>query len=122
MQLANTWAEHGLGDELAAIIEGIILGDGWAGAGAWKAKWKQIKPVNMLGCMNTLATRDDVTDKLGQIKVPALVVHGDKVAAATRPTSPTRRWSIRRSRRSWKRCPSRHRGPFWRCAGAAFRA
>jgi pimeloyl-ACP methyl ester carboxylesterase len=81
MQLANTWAEHGLGDELAAIIEGIILGDGWAGAGAWKAKWKQIKPVNMLGCMNTLATRDDVTGKLGQIKVPALVVHGDKDAA-----------------------------------------
>ena len=35
----------------------------------------------MLGCMNTLATRDDVTGKLGQIKVPALVVHGDKDAA-----------------------------------------
>jgi pimeloyl-ACP methyl ester carboxylesterase len=81
MQLASTWAEHGLSDELAAIIEGIILGDGWSGAAAWKAKWKQIKPVNMLGCMNTLATRDDVTTKLGQIKVPALVVHGDKDAA-----------------------------------------
>jgi pimeloyl-ACP methyl ester carboxylesterase len=81
MQLANTWAEHGLGDELAGIIEGIILGDGWAGAPAWKAKWRQIKPVNMLGCMNTLAARDDVTGKLGQIKVPSLVVHGDKDAA-----------------------------------------
>jgi len=34
MQLANTWAEHGLGDELAGIIEGIILGDGWDGADA----------------------------------------------------------------------------------------
>jgi pimeloyl-ACP methyl ester carboxylesterase len=79
--LANTWAEQGLSDQLAAIIEGIILGDGWAGAAAWKAKWKQIKPVNMLGCMNTLATRDDVTGRLGQIKVPALVVHGDKDAA-----------------------------------------
>ena len=81
MQLANTWAEHGLGDELASIIEGIILGDDWAGAEGWKAKWRKIKPVNMLGCMNTLATRDDVTGKLGQIKVPALVVHGDKDAA-----------------------------------------
>ncbi len=81
MQLANTWAEHGLSDEVAAIIEGIILGDGWAGATAWKAKWKTIKPVNMLGCMNTLATRDDVTGKLSQIKVPALVVHGDADAA-----------------------------------------
>ena len=81
MQLANAWAEHGLSDEMATIIEGIILGDGWTGAPAWKAKWKQIKPVNMLGCMNTLATRDDITGKLGQIGVPALVVHGDKDAA-----------------------------------------
>ena len=81
MQLAKAWAEHGLSDGMAAIIEGIILGDGWSGAAAWKAKWKQIKPVNMLGCMNTLASRDDVTAMLGQIKVPALVVHGDKDAA-----------------------------------------
>ena len=81
MQLAGAWAEHGLSDEMASIIEGIILGDGWSGAKAWKDKWKQIKPANMLGCMNTLATRDDITAKLGQIKVPALVVHGDKDAA-----------------------------------------
>ena len=81
MQLANTWAEHGLSDDVAAIIEGIILGDGWSGAPAWKAKWKTIAKVNMLGCMDTLATRDDVTGKLGQIKVPALVVHGDADAA-----------------------------------------
>jgi pimeloyl-ACP methyl ester carboxylesterase len=81
MQLANAWAEHGLSDEMAAIIEGIILGQNWAGAAAWKAKWRKIKPVNMLGCMNTLATRDDVTPKLGQIKAPALVIHGDADAA-----------------------------------------
>lgn len=81
MQLANAWAEHGLSDEMAAIIEGIILGQNWAGAEAWKAKWRKITPVNMLGCMNTLASRDDVTGKLGQIKVPALVIHGDADAA-----------------------------------------
>jgi pimeloyl-ACP methyl ester carboxylesterase len=81
MQLANTWAEHGLSDQLAGIIEGIILGENWAGAEAWKAKWRKIKTVNMLACMNTLATRDDVTPKLGQIKVAALVVHGDADAA-----------------------------------------
>ena len=81
MQLAQAWAANGLSDEMASIIEGIILGDGWSGAGVWKDKWRQIKPVNMLGCMNTLATRDDVTARLGQIKVPALVVHGDKDAA-----------------------------------------
>jgi pimeloyl-ACP methyl ester carboxylesterase len=81
MQLAEAWASNGLSDEMAAIIESIILGQSWAGAGAWKAKWKAIKPVNLLGCMNTLATRDDVTPRLGEIKVPALVIHGDADAA-----------------------------------------
>jgi pimeloyl-ACP methyl ester carboxylesterase len=81
MQLANLWAEHGLSDEMATIIEGIILGDGWSGAAAWKAKWAKMAKVNVLGCMTTLATRDDITAKLGQIKVPALVLHGDKDAA-----------------------------------------
>ena len=31
--------------------------------------------------MRTLASRDDITARLGEIKVPALVVHGDKDAA-----------------------------------------
>jgi pimeloyl-ACP methyl ester carboxylesterase len=81
MQLANAWAANGLSDEIAGIVESIILGESWAGAEAWKAKWRAIKPVNLLGCMNTLATRDDVTGKLGSIKVPTLVIHGDADAA-----------------------------------------
>jgi pimeloyl-ACP methyl ester carboxylesterase len=31
--------------------------------------------------MRTLSSRDDITAKLGQIRVPALVIHGDKDAA-----------------------------------------
>jgi pimeloyl-ACP methyl ester carboxylesterase len=81
MQLADAWAAGGLSDEIAGVVESIILGDNWAGAAAWKAKWRQIKPVNMLGCMQTLASRDDVTSRLGEIKVPALVIHGDADAA-----------------------------------------
>jgi pimeloyl-ACP methyl ester carboxylesterase len=81
MQLADAWATGGLSDPIADMVAGIILGDGWSGAAAWKAKWRKITPVNLLGCMNTLATRDDVTDRLGAIKVPALVVHGDADAA-----------------------------------------
>src|SRR5580704_7252491 len=85
MQLANAWATGGLSDEIAGVVESIILGDNWAGAGAWKAKWRQIKPVNMMGCMQTLANRDDVTGKLGGINVPALVIHGDADAAIELP-------------------------------------
>jgi len=81
MQLANAWAANGLSDEIAGIVESIILGENWSGAEAWKAKWRAIKPANLLGCMQTLASRDDVTGKLGQIKVPTLVIHGDADAA-----------------------------------------
>ncbi len=89
MQLANAWATGGLSDEIANIVAGIILGENWAGAEAWKAKWRKIKPVNLLGCMNTLATRDDVTDKLDRIRVPALVIHGDADAAIELPLAKT---------------------------------
>ena len=34
-----------------------------------------------MGCMHTLSSRDDITGRLGQIKVPALVIHGDEDAA-----------------------------------------
>ena len=68
MQLANAWASGGLSDEIAGVVENIILGENWAGAAAWKAKWRNISTVNLLGCMNTLATRDDVTGKLADVR------------------------------------------------------
>jgi pimeloyl-ACP methyl ester carboxylesterase len=89
LQLTGAWADGGLSDETAAIVESIILGEGWAGAEAWKAKWRAIKGVNIRGCMQTLATRDDVTPRLGDIKVPALVVHGSSDIAIELPLAET---------------------------------
>ena len=79
--LTDEWAESGLKDSTADIVESIILGEAWPGAGAWREKWRRFSGVNVKGCMKTLSSRDDITAKLGQIKVPALVVHGDKDAA-----------------------------------------
>lgn len=76
-QLINGWVSNGLDDQTAAILEHIILGDGFVDAPAWKAKWKKVSPANLLQIFNTLVTRDDVTESLAQIKVPALVIHGD---------------------------------------------
>ncbi|MGH8540820.1 MAG: alpha/beta fold hydrolase, partial [Stenotrophobium sp.] len=39
-QMIELWATQGLQDQLAATIESIILGAGYADAPAWKAKWK----------------------------------------------------------------------------------
>ena len=76
-QLINGWISNGLDDQTAATIEHIILGAGYANAPLWKAKWKQVTPANLLQIFNTLVTRDDITESLAQIKVPALVIHGD---------------------------------------------
>jgi pimeloyl-ACP methyl ester carboxylesterase len=81
LALTDEWAEGGLKDSTADIVESVILGDAWPGAAAWREKWRRFTGVNVKGCMRTLATRDDITGKLGQIKIPALVIHGDKDAA-----------------------------------------
>jgi pimeloyl-ACP methyl ester carboxylesterase len=76
-QLIEGWVANGLDDQTASVLEHIILGTGYADAPLWKAKWKQVKPANLLQIFNTLITRDDISASLTQIKVPALVIHGD---------------------------------------------
>lgn len=80
-QLIHTWATQGLSDEMAATIEHIILGNGYAQADRWKEKWKAVRPANLAQIFNTLASRDDIRSQLPQITVPTLVIHGDADAA-----------------------------------------
>ena len=80
-QLVERWIEHDLPGDVADFVEATILGDGWSGAPAWRAKWKRMKPANLLACMATLSGRDDITGRLGEISAPALVIHGDADAA-----------------------------------------
>lgn len=81
--LMKTWLEHGLSDAAATMIETIILGQGWAGAAEWHAKWKRMQPGDLLACFTTLASRDDISDAVARIPVPALVVHGEADQAIT---------------------------------------
>ena len=75
--LMKAWMENGLSDEIAGVVAHIILGDGWAGAPQWQAKWRGFTVPNLMQCFTTLASRDDISDRLGAITVPALVVHGE---------------------------------------------
>ena len=83
--LVEDWVTNGLSDQTAAIIEHIILGDQWPGAAAWHAKCRNITVPNLLQCFTTLGSRDDISDKIQQITVPTLVVHGDSDNAITLP-------------------------------------
>jgi pimeloyl-ACP methyl ester carboxylesterase len=76
--LLERWNSQGMDDELAETIATIILGQGWEGSGPWKQKWHrlQIGTVNQL--FATLAGRDDIHDRLPELGVPALVIHGEQ--------------------------------------------
>ena len=74
--LIQAWLTGGLTDDIAAVVARTILGEGWPGTPQWQAKWRQFTVPNLMQCFTTLGSRDDISDRLGAITVPALVVHG----------------------------------------------
>lgn len=77
MPVIEQWIALDFPEQLAREFEGVVFGPRWPGAATWKAKWKTWLPVNLRGCFSVLANRDDITDRMGEIRVPALVIHGD---------------------------------------------
>ena len=72
-QLHAAWVEHGA-VAVQDIIAGIILGPGdWS---EWFAKWGAMEPDQFTAAFNCLMHRDDITERLGEITCPALIVHG----------------------------------------------
>jgi pimeloyl-ACP methyl ester carboxylesterase len=72
-QLHAAWVGHGSA-AVQDVIAGIILGPGqWQ---EWFAKWAALQPDQFTRAFNCLMHRDDVTDRLGEITCPALIVHG----------------------------------------------
>ena len=75
--LGEFWLQDGPSESLIGNAERVLLGEHWAGAAAWREKWWHFSPRHFLECLNTLGEREDLTHRLGEISVPALVVHGD---------------------------------------------
>ena len=78
--MVDSWVADGPTEELASTIAGLILGTPELSA-AWIAKWRSRDKTTLGQPGTTLLTRDDVTDRLGEIQVPALVVHSTADAA-----------------------------------------
>lgn len=76
MAMVQRWVENGLDDAMAQTVESFILGDAWPGAAAWKAQWMRVDRANLVQCFTTLGQRDDISQKMADITVPALVIHG----------------------------------------------
>jgi pimeloyl-ACP methyl ester carboxylesterase len=73
-QMAANWIEMGPVLPLVDMLAAICLGE--MEAGEWKAKWRAHPTDNIDDMVNALIDRDDIVGRLGEIDVPALVMHG----------------------------------------------
>jgi pimeloyl-ACP methyl ester carboxylesterase len=73
--MLDQWISEGPSDELAGIVASLIIGDPELSA-PWIARWQARPAAGMREPGRTLLSRDDITDRLGEIACPALIVHG----------------------------------------------
>jgi pimeloyl-ACP methyl ester carboxylesterase len=78
--MLDDWVTNGPQDELAAIVADIIIARPDENE-RWIARWKARPKELVREPGRTLLERDDITDRLGEIEVPALVIHGTEDTA-----------------------------------------
>jgi pimeloyl-ACP methyl ester carboxylesterase len=78
----HVWLTAGPVDELTSAVATIIIDDPDHND-AWIAKWQARPKEAFEQPYQCLTTRDDITDRLGEITCPALVVHGTDDHAIT---------------------------------------
>lgn len=81
LPMIETWTTHGLSDEMADYMADGSLGKDWHGNHHWKEKWRRWQPHHVKAAFQTLFDRDDFSDKLANIDVPTLVIHGEADAS-----------------------------------------
>ena len=79
--MAADWAANGLAPETAELIADIILGD-IGGRDYWTHRWQTEVPLDQVPFpLRALLDREDLGPRLGEIRTPSLVIHGDADAA-----------------------------------------
>ncbi len=77
----EVWTTSGASDQLLEMVAAIIVGNNRPESAAWIAKWKDLDPTQLTPIYRTLMDRDDITPRLGEVRAPAIVIHGtDDVA------------------------------------------
>jgi 3-oxoadipate enol-lactonase len=74
-ELFATWVERGYVQELADGVAQAIIGDPVLAEG-WQAKWRRWDPARLGPASRALLDRDDVSDRLDELAMPVLLVHG----------------------------------------------
>lgn len=78
--MLDDWVTNGPSDEIAAIVADLIIAEPTENA-RWMATWKARPKELLREPGRTLLERDDITDRLGEITAPALVIHGTEDTA-----------------------------------------
>ena len=81
-QMEQIWMEQGP-EPVQDVVASIILGqpDGPVDYQPWFAKWAAADRDELRLAFRCLMDRDDITDRLGEISCPALILHGTADAA-----------------------------------------
>jgi pimeloyl-ACP methyl ester carboxylesterase len=77
----DVWVSSGANDQLAGMVAAIIVGNDRPESAGWVARWKAREPRSLTPIYRTLMDRDDVTDRLSEIRAPAVVIHGTEDVA-----------------------------------------
>ncbi|HEV2141117.1 MAG TPA: alpha/beta hydrolase [Candidatus Dormibacteraeota bacterium] len=72
----EVWVGSGPNAQLLEMVAAIIVGNQRPESAEWIARWNRIDPRGLTRIYRTLMDRDDITDRLGEITAPALVIHG----------------------------------------------
>jgi pimeloyl-ACP methyl ester carboxylesterase len=72
--MADDWATNGYDEGVATFVAELILGP--ADHQPWLDKWRSLPQEQVRQPVDTLLDREDLTDRLGEITQPSLVIHG----------------------------------------------
>lgn len=78
--MIDTWVTHGYLEELASTVAGLIIGDPELES-EWKSIWQGWDHTNLTAAGSALLDRDDISDRLPELAMPVLLVHGTEDAA-----------------------------------------
>lgn len=78
--MIDAWATHGYLDELADTVAGLIIGEPALEA-ATKQRWREWDASGIRTAGEALLGRDDITDRLPEIAMPVLCIHGTEDSA-----------------------------------------
>lgn len=78
--MVDTWVTNGYLEELAAVVAGLIIGDPDIEP-HWQAKWQSWDPSRLEAAGGALLDRDDISDRLPELAMPVLLLHGTEDSA-----------------------------------------